>query len=192
MEKMEQVKFGEYAIIIIDYLNEYLRPEGKVYCEAARELIPNLRKLIDFAHEMKFPVIYANTSLVSENEPMVKKWGAHSIRGTWGAEIIEELKPTSQDFIVQKRTYDGFYNSELELTIRSLGINKVVITGIHTHVCVLLTAVGAFDRGFEVTTIEDCITTGYKPNHESRLRFFTSHIGELIKLNDFIEKTSRK
>jgi len=187
---MEKANFGEYAILIIDYLNEYLRPEGKVYCEVAKDLIPNLRKLIDFAHDKNYPVIYANTSLVCENEPMVKKWGIHAMRGTWGAEVIDELKPTDKDYIVNKRTYDGFYNSELELTIRSFGINKVVITGIHTHVCVLLTAVGAFDRGFEVTTLEDCITTGYKPNHESRLRFFKTHIGELVNLEEFITKNS--
>lgn len=176
------------AILVIDMLNEYLDPKGKVYCENCKSVIPNIQRLLDFGREKGFPIIYMNTSLISEDEQLAKKWGFHAIRGTWGAEIIPELKPYENEIVVRKRTYDGFYNSELELTLRSLDIQTVVVSGIHTHVCVLLTAVGAFNRGFSVIAIEDCITTGYKTNHDSRLRFYRTHIGELLKLNEFLER----
>ena len=188
MKKEISEKSEEVAIIVIDMLNEYLDPKGKIYCERCREIIPNLQKLIKFGHERKFPVIYLNTSHINDKDPETKKWGVHALRGTWGAEVIPELKLRKDDIVVTKRTYDGFYNSELEITLKSLGINTVVTSGIHTHVCVLMTSLGAFYRGYDVIALEDCMTTGYKPNHDSRLRFYTTHIGELMKLNDFIEK----
>jgi len=181
-------KKGKIAILVIDMLNEYLNPKGKVYCEKCREIIPTIQKLITFARENGMYVIYVNTSLISKEEPICKKWGLHAVRGTWGAEVIPELKPLKEDFVVFKRTYDGFYSSELEITLRSLGVETVVPVGIHTHVCVLLTSVGAFNRGFNVIALEDCMTTGYKPNHESRLRFFKTHLGELMTLEKFISK----
>lgn len=174
------------ALLIIDMLNEYLDPKGKIFCEAGREIIGNIVELRNFFKEHEFPVIYVNTSHINGGDPETVKWGLHAMRGTWGAEVIPELAPESQDCIVFKRTYDGFYNTELEITLRSLNVDTVVACGIHTHVCVLCTSLGAFYRGFKVIALEDCMTTGYRPNHESRLRFYNSHIGTLTNLNDFI------
>lgn len=176
------------AILVIDMLNEYLNPKGKIYCKECRAIIPNLKRLIDFARENKFPVIYVNTNHINDKDPEIKKWGMHAVHGTWGARVIPELKPQKNDIVVTKTTYDGFYNTELEITLRGLGIKRVVVCGIHTHVCVLLTALGAFYRGFKVIVLEDCMTTGYKPNHESRLRFFKTHVGELLSLDKFCRR----
>ncbi len=188
MRKTNKEKYKNIAILVIDMLNEYLDPKGKVYCKECRRIIPNIRRLIEFGRGKGIPIIYVNTSLVSEKEPIAKKWGFHAVRSTWGAEVIPELKPKEEDIIVFKRTYDGFYNTDLELTLRSLDIQTVVLTGIHTHVCVLLTAVGAFNRGFNVIALEDCITTGYKPNHEGGLRFYKTHLGDLLTLEEFMKR----
>lgn len=176
------------AILVIDMLNEYLDSKGKIYCKECREIIPNVKKLLESAREKGTHVIYVNTNHVSDKEPEIEKWGMHAMHGTWGAEVIPELKPMKQDIVVTKKTYDGFYNTELESTLKRLDIKTVVVCGIHTHVCVLLTALGAFYRGFKVVALEDCMTTGYKPNHESRLRFFKTHVGELLKSDEFFQR----
>lgn len=177
----------KYALLIIDMLNEYLDPDGKIYCEAGRKIIPSIGVLKDEFEKNDLPVIYVNTSHINGGDPETEKWGLHAMRGTWGNEVIPELAPSSKDYIVLKRTYDGFYNTELEMTLRSLNVDGVVVCGIHTHVCVMLTALGAFYRGYKVIALEDCMTTNRKENHESRLRFFDSHIGTLTNLNDFLE-----
>lgn len=174
------------ALIIIDMLNEYLDPKGKIYCEAGRGIIDNISVLKKHFKSKDLPVIYVNTSHINLGDPETKKWGENAMRGTWGAEIIPELKPDDDDIVVLKRTYDGFYNTELEITLRSLDVDTVVICGIHTHVCVMCTSLGACYRGFNVITLEDCMTTGYALNHETRLRFFNSHIGTLTNLKDYI------
>lgn len=175
------------ALLIIDMLNEYVDPRGKIFCKEARKIIPNLSTLKQYFCEKKQPVIYVNTSHINDGDPETKKWGCQAMRGTWGAEVIPELAPNDNDIIIYKRTYDGFYNTELEITLRSLNVDRVVVSGIHTHVCVLCTALGAFYRGFDVYALSDCMTTGYAPNHESRLRFFQSHIGTLTTLEEYLK-----
>jgi nicotinamidase-related amidase len=175
------------ALIIIDMLNEYLTPEGLVYCDKCREIIPNIKKCIDFSHSYDIFVVYVNTSLHDNHDLMVKKWGLHAVEGSYGAEVVNELSPEPEDVIVKKKVYNGFYNTTLDNELKKLGVTSVAITGIHTHVCVLLTAVSAFEHGYEVTTLEDCITTGYSPNHETRLRFFKTHIGNLSTSKDWMD-----
>lgn len=183
------------ALIIIDMINEYLRPDGLVYCEQCREIIPTIADCIHFARKNNILVVYLNTALNSDKDILAKKWGLHAVDGSYGAQIVDELKSAGGDLIVKKKSYNGFFNTTLDSELKARNINDIAITGIHTHVCVLLTAVGGFELGYNVTTIEDCITTGYKPNHESRLRFFKTHIGDLVSSTEWknmMKKNAKK
>lgn len=184
---MYKENMKETALLVIDMLNEYLDPKGKIFCEKCQEIIPKVKELMAFCRQNNIPIIFVNTSHINDKDPEIKKWGVHALRGTWGARVIPDLEPQEGDVEVFKRTYDGFYNTELEITLRSLNIKTVIVCGIHTHVCVLATALGAFCRGFNVIALEDCMTTGNKMNHDSRLRFYNSHLGELLKLDGFFE-----
>lgn len=178
----------KYAVLIVDMLNEYVSENGKIYCDKAIEIIPVIQKLKKIIKDYGGKCVYVNTSHIGNDDPEIKKWGQHAMRGTWGAEVCEQLSMEEDDIEVYKRTYDGFYNTELEITLRSLHITDVIVVGIHTHVCVLQTALGAFYRGFNVIVLEDGMTTGYKPNHESRLRFFQTHVGTLTNLSEFCKE----
>jgi nicotinamidase/pyrazinamidase len=176
------------ALLIVDMLNEYLAPKGKLYCAPCRVIIPNIKHLVGLARGREWPIIYVNTALDGSGYPLAAKWGMHARRGSWGAQVIPALKPAAGDFIVDKTTYDGFYETDLEEILRSNGVKTVVVTGIHTHVCVLLTALGAFYRGFKVMVLEECMTTDQPVNHATRLPFFKTHVGRLMKLEDFIRR----
>ncbi|MBX2976402.1 MAG: cysteine hydrolase [Ignavibacteriaceae bacterium] len=179
------------AIIVIDMLNEYLRSDGLVYCEQCKEIIPIISDCINFARKNNILVIYLNTALNNEKDILAKKWGLHAVAGSVGAQVIEELKPVEGDLVIKKKSYNGFFNTTLDSELKYREIKDIAITGIHTHVCVLLTAVGGFELGYNVTTIEDAITTGYKPNHESRLRFFKTHTGDLVSSAEWKNKMNK-
>lgn len=183
---------SKYALLIIDMLNEYLTPKGLVYCENCRSIIPSIKKNADFARANGVLVVYVNTSLTDDRDILAKKWGLHAVEGTFGSQVINELFPHKDDLIIKKKLYNGFAETTLDHELRAHGVTNTVITGIHTHVCVLLTAVGAFEKGYEVTTLEDCITTGYLPNHETRLRFFKTHTGELVNSEEWMKKVSNR
>ena len=176
------------ALLVTDMLNDYLAPKGKLYCAPGRAIIPNIKRLTGLARGRNWPVIFVNTALTDQKNPLAEKWGLHARKGSWGGEVISALKPAAGDRIVDKSTYDGFYDTELENILRELQVKTVVVTGIHTHVCVLLTALGAFYRGFQVVVIEECMTTDNPVNHDTRLPFFKTHVGQLMKLEDFIRQ----
>lgn len=180
------------AVVVIDMLRDFLEEDGVLYCKKCRDILPNMKKLIEVARSKSIPVVYVSCShhLGGKSGDLVK-WPPHAIEGTKGAEIVDELKPQDGDYVVHKETYSGFFKTDLEKTLRSLGVDTVIITGIHTHVCILASGLDAFYRGFKVIFPEDCITTGNEENHKTRLRFFRSHLGEVTTLaklvSDLIE-----
>ena len=129
-----------------------------------------------------------NTNLDNDEDILAKKWGLHAVSDSFGAQIINELSTSESDLIIHKKGYNGFFNSTLDKELKSRGIENIAISGIHTHVCVLLTAVGGFELGYNVTTLQDCITTDSASIRGSDLNFFNTHIGELLSLDEWKRK----
>jgi len=177
------------AIIVTDMLRDFLEKDGVLYCEKCREIIPNVKKLIETARRLSIPVIYVNCNHpFNSTVPEFTKWAPHAIRGTKGAEVIDELKPKKGDYTINKESYSGFYNTNLETVLRSLNVDTVVITGVHTHVCVLATGLDAFYRGFSIIFPKDCIMTGHSERHRFGLRFFKTHLGRVTTLRKLINE----
>ncbi len=173
------------ALLVIDMLNEYLDKRGLLYCEQCRKIIPSISDCINFARLNDILVVYVNTSLNNKKDLLVRKWGLHAVTGTFGAKVVDELKPREVDLIINKKVYNGFMGTNLDDELKKRKINNIAITGIHTHVCVLFTAVGGFELGYNVTTIENCITTDTEEKHKSRLPFFKTHVGELMSSEEW-------
>ena len=136
------------AVIIVDMLNDFVT--GDLKTERAARIVPNLKKLIEEARKHGVPVIYSNDAHYKNDFEVVHKWGGHAIKGTPGAQIIPELAPREEDFIVEKRTYSGFYETGLEPLLRSLyggkSVDTVILGGLHTHICVRHTSADAFSE----------------------------------------------
>lgn len=173
------------ALLVIDMINDYLHPNGLLYCERCREIIPTLSKAIKFAVENNIPVVYVNTNLESEDDLLAKRWKLHAVKDSFGAQVIDELNPKVGDIVIPKKVYNGFFDTSLDRELKQRNINNIVITGIHTHVCVLLTATGGFELGYNVTVLEDCITTDNEAMRKARLTFFNTHVGELISSDEW-------
>jgi len=161
------------AVIIIDMLNDFVT--GDLKCERADRIIPNLKKLVEAARKHNIPVIYSNDAHFPEDAEVVHKWGKHAIKGTKGAEVIPELKPAKKDYIVEKRTYSGFYETGLDSLLRSLyrdeGVKTVILGGLHTNICVRHTAADAFFRGYKIIIAKDGVEAFTKEDHEQGLKY---------------------
>src|SRR3990170_7795303 len=145
------------AVIIVDMLNDFVT--GKLEVDRAKHIIPNIKRLIEAARKNAVPVIYSNDAHYPQDVEVTRKWGKHAIKGTKGAEVIPELKPDKKDYVVEKRTYSGFYETGLDPLLRSLyggeGVKTVVLCGLHTHICVRHTAADAFFRGYGIIVTSD-------------------------------------
>ena len=174
------------AVIIIDMLNDFVT--GNLKCERAQRIIPNLKRLIEEARRKGVPVIYANDSHLKEDFEVVRRWGKHALKGTPGAQVIPELKPAEKDYIVEKRTYSAFFETGLDLLLRSLGVDTVILGGLHTHICVRHTAADAFFRGYKIIVAKDGVETFTEKDHEEGLRYLEFVYGAEIKTVDEIIK----
>ena len=178
------------AVLIIDMLNDFVT--GDLQCERAERIIANLKKLIEAARKNKIPVIYCNDAHYPEDFEVVEKWGKHAVKGTKGAEVIPELIPAEKDYIVEKRTYSSFYETGLDPLLRSLykgeGVKMVVLSGLHTNICVRHTAAGAFFRGYRITVAKDGVEAFTQEEHERGLKYLESVYDAKIKTVDEIIK----
>ena len=176
------------ALIIIDMINDYLHHDGLLYCKGCREIIPSIKRAVEFARENDVLVVYVSSNLDNDEDILAKKWGLHAVADSFGAQIIDELKPSKDDLIIHKKGYNGFFQTNIDDELQKYGIVDIVLAGIHTHVCVLLTEVGGFELGYKVTTIQDCITTDSASIRGSDLNIFNTHIGELMGLDEWKRK----
>jgi len=176
------------AVIVLDMLNDFVT--GGLKCERCMHIVPNLKKLVVAAHKQKVPVIYANDAHLPVDEEVVERWGKHAIRGTKGAEVIPELKPLKTDYIVEKRTYSGFHETGLDMLLRSLyhgeGVRTVILTGLHTNICVRHTAADAFFRGYRIIVARDGVEAFTKEDHEQGLEYLKNIYSAKIQTVDEI------
>ena len=178
------------AVIIIDLLNDFVT--GQLKCERAMHIIPNIKKLAIAARKHGIPVIYSNDAHLALDEEVVAKWGKHAMKGTKGAEVIPELTPTNKDYTVEKRTYSGFYETGLDMLLRSLyhgeGAKTLILTGLHTNMCVRHTAADAFFRGYKIVIAEDGVEAFTKEDHEQGLAYLKNTYNAKIETVDRITK----
>ena len=181
------------AVILIDMLNDFVT--GDLRCERAAPIVPNLKRLIDAAHESGVPVIYSNDAHYPHDIEVVRRWGKHAIKGTKGAEVIPELSPTEKDFIIEKRTYSGFYDTGLDSLLRSLyggeGVRTVILGGLHTHICVRHTAADAFFRGYKIVIAKDGVESFTQEDHEQGLKYLEYvYNAKIMAVDDIIKEIS--
>jgi len=159
---------ADVALLVIDMLNDFVLPGAPLEVPEARKIIPAIRKRIEDARKSGIPVIYV-CDAHSEDDPEFKIWPRHAVKGTRGAEVVDELSPLGTDTIVEKTTYSAFYGTNLEATLKDKGIGRLVLVGILTNICVFFTAADAVMRGFEVEVPRDCVAAATQEEHRYAL-----------------------
>jgi nicotinamidase/pyrazinamidase len=181
------------AIIVVDMLKDNFKKEANLFItsEAVR-IIPNIKKLLDHGRRRAWPIIFACDSFLEEDFIFGGRMKPHSIRGTKGAEVIQDLNPLTREMILEKRRFSAFFKTDLDQTLRTLKVDTIVLAGVSTHVCVLTTAMDALSHDFQCIIIEDCCAAHKQEVHRAALdlyRNFALHpLLRILRLEDFLEK----
>jgi len=109
--------------------------------------------------------------------------------GTKGAEVIDELKPAESDFIIRKRRYSAFYETDLDLLLRELKVDTLVVVGLVTDICVQHTVADAFFRGYRIIIPKDCVEALTEEAQERGIKYLQRIYGcEITTVSDLMEK----
>lgn len=162
------------AVLLIEYQNDFLKPNGAQY-EAVSEVVEStgmVANSLALAREarqlgatiMLAPISFADGYPELPREPYgilkgVVDSGAFK-KGSWGAQIIDELAPQQGDIIIEgKKGLDCFMSTDLDFILRARGITDLAIAGLLTNCCVESTMRSAYERGYRVVTLVDCTAT---------------------------------
>lgn len=162
-------KGSESALLIIDMVNDFVLEGAPLEVPDTRKIIKNIKREIERAREAKIPIIYV-CDAHRRRDPEFRVYPPHSIKGTPGAKVIDELKPGRGDIIIEKRSFSGFYKTRLEETLRRLKVKELVLTGCVTNICVSATAADAFYRGYRVKVVKDGVAGLDEESHDFGLK----------------------
>ena len=146
------------ALLIIDVQNDYFEG-GACQLHDPRKAAEKIAQLIAESRKTGRHVIYVK-HINPDTEDFFNE-------GTYGCEISERIKPHPDDIVINKYCPNSFLGTELNDCLRSMGVEKLIVCGMMTHMCVDTTVRAAMDHGYEVTLVADaCATMDLEINGE--------------------------
>ena len=169
------------ALLISDMLNDFVREGAPLEVPAARDILPALQRRLAAARARGIPVIYiCDAHRPDDPEFSRMGWPPHGVKGSQGAEVVAELAPLETDPVVEKTTYSGFHHTGLEGILQALGVERLVLTGVVTNICILYIAYDAVIRGYQVTVPVDCVAPLDPADGEFALRQMEQVLGVTV------------
>lgn len=159
------------AIVLIEYQNDFTSEGGTLHDAVkpvmdATNMLSNTAETVRQARAMGAQIVHAPITFTDDyHELSPSPYGilkgvvdSRSFRkGSWGADIVDELKPHPGDIVVEgKRGLCGFASTNLDFILRSRGITTVALGGFLTNCCVESTMRTAYEKGYDVVTLKDC------------------------------------
>jgi len=177
------------ALLIVDMQNDFVGDSPVLPVAGAGAIIAPIRSILNHFREQKLPVLHilrihrpGGSDVESFRREIFSKT-PFAVAGTRGAEVIDAIAPISGEHIIAKTRMSGFMGTDLDLLLRSLGIERVVVVGIQTPNCIRTTVFDAMAYGYDTVLISDAVAAATPEIHEANLRDMAA-IGVSIRTTD--------
>ena len=199
------------ALIIVDMQNDFIHDQGFVR-KSSREIgvpstaldllnkpIPKIKRLAEGFRKNGLNVIYIYTAWEKDYSDValpLKKLGPKAqamgalVKGSWGAQIIEDLTPHETDHQVMKKAYGAFFQTPLDRMLRNMGIKTLIMTGVATNFCVETTLREAVAYGYDVILASDGAATFDPEGHQATLKVVSTGFGEVMTTDEILNSLS--
>lgn len=144
--------------VIVDMLNDFLRPEGRLYFPKGQAVARPLAALKAACRAAGVPVLYV-CDAHPENSAEFAHWPPHCLAGSWGAAVVDELAPEPGDLVLHKDALSFFSAPVAEPLLRGLGVTRLVVAGVATEYCVRACVLDAAARGYRVSVARDAVAS---------------------------------
>ena len=171
----------------------------------ARDTVPVIQALLDAFRGARLPVVFTAFvysldvpllvgDLHPEHRPAAgdtpRGFGMPSsccLEGDPSADVIEAFAPRDGEPVIRKRWYDAFAGSALDGALRARDVTSLVVTGTMTDVCVLATVIGAFNREYRVTVVDDAVSTLWPEIQRATLDIIGRAFGRVVSSRTIID-----
>ncbi|CRK82355.1 cysteine hydrolase family protein [Neobacillus massiliamazoniensis] len=179
------------ALINIDYTFDFVADDGTLTCGKPAqaiegEIVQLTKKFIENNDYVVFAIDVHDKG--PEYHPETKLFPPHNLRGTTGRELYGSLKDVYEEnkhrnnvVLMDKTRYSAFAGTDLEIKLRERGITEVHLVGVCTDICVLHTAMDAYNKGFKIVVYQEATASFNQAGHEWALGHFSSSLGALVK-----------
>jgi biuret amidohydrolase len=194
------------AFVILHYQNDIVNPKGKIAEPYAGRIakagnVEHTKAVLDACRKRGIPVVHV-TFVLRETAPEVSKkpgplFSAFTklgclVEGTWGAEIIDELKPIKGEPVVSHASKNGFWGTDLDIILHAKGVTDVMIAGIATaRYVVLATTLAASDRQYYPIVLKDCCNDASDELHNWTIENVLSYIAIISDSKEITAKINR-
>ena len=172
------------AVVVVDVQNDAMRPDGKLAeandVSAMVELLPHCASFIAAARSLGIRVVHIQTLTLRDGSSDSPAWLRAKaditaqtdwfLEGSWGAEICEECAPLDGELVVTKHRSSAFHGTDLEMLLRSNGVETVVIIGEQTPGCIDATLRDATYHDFYAVLVEDRVAAFSSELHDAMLK----------------------
>ncbi len=184
----EKLDPARTALLIFDMLNGHIKTGEPATRTRYQPVIANAVRLLAAARAARMVVAYAVAShrsdsttsalLLTDTDNRLRRWGPGDQRtrkpvvaaGTWEAEVIEELAPRPDDYIIPKYRWSAFHQTYLDLALRVRQVNTLLVSGGSTDIGVASTAFAARDLDYHLVIVRDACTSPEEENHDQFMR----------------------
>jgi nicotinamidase/pyrazinamidase len=161
------------ALLIIDMVKDNFIDEHQLpITPLARKIVDPINQSIRFFRSHDWPVVFSTDAFNTEDFIFTGRMAPHSLAGTPGAEVVDELDFQKTDCWLPKPRFSAFFNTGLESMLHDQGISLCAVAGIATPFCVLTTAMDALCHDFKTVILEDCSTAFSQELHEQTLDLY--------------------
>jgi nicotinamidase-related amidase len=189
------------AVVLIEYQNDFTSDGGVLHGAVEQvmdktDMLANTVKVVEAARTAGATIMHApitfkpGYSELSEHPYGILKGvvdGNAFVKGEWGAEIVDDLAPEEGDIVIEgKRGLDTFASTNLDFILRSKGIKTVALGGFLTNCCVESTMRTAYENGYEVLTLSDCVAATSIEEHENAIAFDYPMFSKPMSSEEFV------
>jgi len=180
------------ALLLIDVINDLEFEGGE---KLLRHALPAARRIAAFKKRCGvagIPAIYVNDNF-GKWQSDFKKLISHCLDdNTRGREIVELLKPAGDDYFVLKPKHSGFYSTTLDLLLKHLGADTLILTGFTADICILFTANDAYMRDYRLVIPADCVASQDETENQRALKFMERVLKADIPASDKVDLNSMR
>jgi nicotinamidase-related amidase len=204
-DRVLRLEPGRTALLVVDMQRGFVEPGQAMEVPPARQTMPVIRALLEAFRAAELPVVFTAfvyspsvPLLVGELHPEHKPSPADAPRGFGrpsscclegdpSADVVDALAPQAEEPVVRKRWYDAFAGSELDGVLRARHVSALVVVGTMTDICVLATVVGAFNREYRITVVEDGVSTLWPEIQRATLDIIGRAFGRVVSSKSVID-----